>query len=301
MKKVLSLSLILILCFCLCGTAFADSAPTFTQNWTLTGRTYANVSEKVNLSVSEDPDNPVSGTTLELSRENQTITIGYPSYTTPGIYKYSITQTAANSQGATYDDGTIGFEVLVSYNNSGGVYVEKTGLSLVEGAKKDSFENTFAFGDLTVTNQVTGNLGDPSATFPLTVTLHADKTVTTQITYKVNDGNDRTINPGVNGWTGDKEVQITGVSNNGTVHFYDLPAGITYTISEAGTNGYTVTASPASGTIAAGQTGAAIVTQTKEADINTGIKLDSVPYLVVLALVLLGFVLLFLRRRRREE
>lgn len=300
MKKALSVTLALLLCICLCSTAFAATNPTFTQTWTKKGNTYVNISERVEMNVIEDSSNPVSGTTLSLSRDNATgvVTITCPTYTTPGVYKYSITQTAGNSQGATYDDRPIGFEVLVSYNNSGGVYVEKTGLSLVDGAKKDSFNNVFAFGDLIITNTVTGNLADVNGTFPITVTLHADKNVTTQINYTVNDGS--TISVNGNGWT-DKEIQITGVRNNGTVHFYDLPAGITYSISETGAAGYTVSASPASGTIAAEQDSAVSVTQTKEADINTGINLDSIPFLVLLAVVILGAALLFLRRHRREQ
>ena len=80
-----------------------------------------------------------------------------------------------------------------------------------------------------------------------------------------------------------------------------MPEGVTYTISETGTNGYTVSASPASGIIAAEQDSAVSVTQTKEADINTGINLDSIPFLLLLAVVVLGGALLFLRRRRREQ
>ena len=301
MKKALSVTLALILCVCLCSTAFAATNPTFTQTWTKTWGNGINISENVPMVVTEDPSNPVSGTTLELSRNNTTgvVTITCPTYTTAGIYKYSITQTPGNSQGATYDAGTIGFEVLVSYNNNGSVYVEKTGLSKVDGAKKDAFENYFKFGALTITNHIAGNLGDTSAKLPITVTLHADKTVTTQISYNVDGGSDIALSGG--SWTGDRVVEISGVSNNGSVHFNNVPEGVTYTISEAGTNGYTVSASPASGTIAAEQDSAVSVTQTKEADINTGINLDSIPFLVLLAVVVLGAALLFLRRRRREQ
>ena len=300
MKKALSISLVLLLCFCLCSTAFAATNPTFTQTWEKTWGAGVNINETVEMNVTEDPSNPVSGTTLTLNRNNAgVVTITCPTYTTPGVYKYSITQTAGNSQGATYDDGTIGFEVLASYNAAGSVYIEKTGLSLVNEAKKDSFVNTFAFGELEITNHITGNLGDVNAKLPITVTLHADKSVTTQISYSVDGGSDKTLTGGT--WTGDRVVEIQGVSNGGTVLFKDVPAGVTYTISETGSNGYTVTASPASGTVTAGNRSTATVTQNKAADINTGINLDSVPYLVVLALVLFGFVILFLRRRRREQ
>ena len=301
MKRILALTFAMILCLCLCAPAYAVTNPKFTQSWTKSGNTYVSVSERVDLSVAEDANNPVSGTTLSLNRDNATgeVSITCPSYSTPGIYKYSITQIAGNSQGATYESGTIGFEVLVSYNNSGSVYIEKTGLSLVDGAKKDSFDNVFSFGNLVITNTVTGNLADVNGTFPITVTLHADKNVTTQINYTVNDGSTVAING--NGWSGDKEIQITGVRNNGTVHFYDLPAGITYTISETGAAGYTVSCSAPTGTIAAAQQSAATITQTKEADINTGISLDVVPFVILLVVVLFGFVLLFVHRRRRER
>ena len=291
----------MILCLCLFTPAYAATTPTFTQSWTKSGNAYVSVSERVELSVAEDANNPVSGTTLSFNRNNATgeVSITCPSYSTPGVYKYSITQIAGNSQGATYDSGTIGFEVLVSYSNSGSVSVEKTGLSLVNGAKKDSFDNVFAFGSLLITNTVAGNLADVNGSFPITVTLHADKDVTTQISYSVNDGSTITING--NGWSGDKEIQITGVRNNGTVHFYDLPAGMTYTISETGAAGYTVSCSAPTGTIAAAQQSEATVTQTKEADINTGISLDMIPFIVLLAVVFLGFVLLFVHRRRREK
>ena len=301
MKKLLSVSLALILCVCLCSTAYAATVPTFTQDWTKTGNSFVSINENVPMSVAEDQNNPASGVVPTLSRAGDgTVTINLPEYSQPGVYKYSITQTAGNSQGATYDTGTIGFEVLVSYNNSGSVYVEKTGLSKVDGAKKDSFTNIFAFGNLVITNQVTGNLGDTNATFPITITFTAEKVVKTSITYRVNDGSDKTIAPGANGWS-EKTITVTGVANNGTLHFYDLPEGITYSISTEGTDGYTVTASPSTGTIAAAQDSNVTVTQNKEADINTGVSLDSLPYVVLLSVVLLGFALLLIRKRLREE
>ena len=54
-------------------------------------------------------------------------------------------------------------------------------------------------------------------------------------------------------------------------------------------------------TVSAGDTDTVQITNNKGIPVDTGISLDNAPYLLLLALALVGGVLLLLRRRNREK
>lgn len=103
------------------------------------------------------------------------------------------------------------------------------------------------------------------------------------------------------------QVSVT-LHHNDTVTFKNIPAGVTYKIEETdySAEGYTTTVGgattrEATGTIGANATSTVEYTNTYEYNIETGIALDSLPYVLVLAFVALGGIAFIVRRRRARR
>ena len=296
--------------------------------------------ETLEFDITADANNPDGGTALitigtgnksdVTGAKTTNIVVNYPSFSKTGIYRYTIKEKTGTSQGVTYDTSKeIKVAIMVTYNSDhtalvvedGNVGVEKTD---PDAEKEDSITNTYEFGgneedktkSLTVQKTVTGNLGDQDKLFTIKVTLTAEdgKSVNSDIAVSggSDSGNTQTI---AKGWTGSKEVTIK-LKHNETVRFDKIPVGVTYKVEEDashiaagavqtpeelnGDEGYLVTYGNETGTITKGTTKEATVTNDKSTTINTGISLDSLPYLLMLAAVAFGTFVIF-RRRRVEE
>lgn len=242
-----------------------------------------------------------------------TFTVTLPTnYPSVGIYTYSFNEKDKNVEGVTYNTTTMRLVVTV---------VEENGLKRVaavhcepvaaEGEaqvpKTNTFDNTYSAGKLSVKKLVTGNLGDKTKEFTIKVSFTASvgDTVMSDITYTDTDDNvPKTIEAGTNGWT-TKDVEIT-LNHDETITFANIPAGVTYTVVETdlankantgATDTYTATYSGENGTIVAGVTSNAVVTNTKDTDVDTGISLDSAPYFLMLAVAVFGMVALVSKKR----
>lgn len=84
-----------------------------------------------------------------------------------------------------------------------------------------------------------------------------------------------------------------------TIHIANLPYGVTYTVTETAAAGYTTTSTGDHGTISAVDQTAAF-TNTKAGSIDTGVVLNNMPYILVLAVLAAG-VAVFIIRKRRED
>ena len=300
--------------------------PTETLEFTVTADTNNPDGGTALIKVGDDNTFDIAGT------KTTDIVVNYPSYSKAGVYRYTIKEKEGSSQGVTYDTTKeIKVAVLVTYNDAhtalvvedGNVGVEKTNPDAV---KEDTITNVYEFGGdqdedpktkgLTVKKTVTGNLGDQSKLFTIKVTLQteADKYVNSDIEVSGGSyaGNTQTI---TKGWTGTKEITIK-LKHDETVQFNKIPVGVTYTVEEDpshiaagevqtpeelnGDEGYLVTYDNEEGTIAKDVTQEASVTNDKNTEIHTGISLDSLPYLMMLAAVAIGVFVIF-RLRRIEE
>lgn len=238
--------------------------------------------------------------TAEKAKE---ITVTLPEYTSVGIYTYTIKETAGTTAGVTYYGDDITLKVTVIEQNGkirvAAVHTEEAG-----GTKSDSFANTYSAGSLSVKKNVTGNLGDQSKEFNVTVTFTAPegKEVKEAISYM--DGDTSKTIPAT-AWNNGTAIAVIGLKHDETVTFTNIPYGVTYTVVEDDytSDGYDA----ASYTFSDQQkkidtaSDSVEITNNKTGEVDTGIRMDSLPYILALALVLGFAVVMFARRRRIED
>lgn len=290
----------------LVGTETADLYPAETLTFTSTP-VEGNPDMSKNLTVS---DLDVAG------NADQKLTINVPAYDKVGVYHYTITENVGNTQGVTYTTGSVELSVLVQYDytdeNQDGYGLKATiGVTISEedNQKHDTFTNTYSLGSLTVSKEVAGNLASQTQKFSIDVTFTSDKPVLSTISY----GGDKSIAP--EAW-GEGSVTVTVELTHGQdVTFSNIPAGVTYTVTEQakheaadpnGSNpetGYTVTYADekSAGTITADTVDTVKVVNTKGTTVNTGVVLDSLPYILLIAVAVVAVVLFTARKRRNRE
>ena len=253
--------------------------------------------------------------------KDQKLVINVPAYTKVGVYHYTITEDPGNTQGVTYTTDAVNVSVLVEYDytdEDGDGYGLKATIGVTNAAgegegelKHDTFTNTYSLGSLTVSKEVAGNLASQSQEFAIDVTFTSDQPVLSTITC----GDGQTITSA--NWTQAESVYTAKVTvkliHGQDVTFNNIPAGVTYTVVEQakheapdpnGSNpetGYTVTYEGETGTIAENVTAAAKVINTKGTTVNTGVVLDSLPYVLLIAVAVVAVVLFTVRKRRNRE
>lgn len=248
--------------------------------------------------------------------KSKDITITLPEYTSVGIYTYTIKETANNIAGVTYYGGDIQLKVTVIEQNGkirvAAVHTEEGFNGTTEaGTKKDSFENKYTANQLTVTKVVAGKLGDRTKTFYFKATFTSDKEVKSDVTY----GDQKlTFTKGEDGkYTATANFTLNG-SNANQMIFANLPKGVTYTVVElSGANGtelaadamvdnkYTVSYDNAKTGTMEGTALSTTITNTYEGTIDMGVMLDSMPYVLVLAVVGAAVIALIAKKRRAED
>lgn len=330
MKKLFALLMAVVMMFSLATVAFAEEAEapaetklvsdaiTFEEvfkAYEVVGSTDEALypAETLKFEVKADEANPdatvITVDDLAVSgNADQLLTINVPSYEKVGVYKYTISEVAGTTQGVTYTQDTIDVTVLVTYNYEEGKLDTEVVLSTpaeTEG-KVDTFTNTYKVGKLTVNKTVTGNLADQTVEFEMTVTFKSEGPVLSDITVNASEG-ESTITG--DGWT-EKTVTIN-VKHGETVTFDNIPVGVTYEVVEAAKHGvgedgfdvnsavdtdYTVTYTAETGTISADVSEAKVVNE-KKTTVDTGIVLDSMPYVVILAVACFGMVAMMTKKR----
>ncbi len=229
------------------------------------------------------------------------ITVKLPKFDNVGVYTYEITETDTGVAGVTYRTDKIVL-VLTVVEQEGkrviaAVHCETpVDTNNANGNKSDTFENVYNAGSLKLTKTVTGNFGETDKEWNFTVkfTAPTGDTVNSTISY-----GDQTI---AAGWTGSKEVSVK-LKHNESIQFDNIPAGVTYEITEAEANkdNYTTTPTNASGTIAAETLTNASFVNNRTTTPDTGIILDSMPYILLGAAVVAAVVVMIARKRRVED
>jgi len=272
-----------------------------------------------------DESNP-DGTNLTINdlvvtgNADQALTINLPEYKLVGTYKYTITEIPKEEkQGVTYSGDAIAVTVLVTYNYEEEKLDTKIVLSTKteDGAGKvDTFVNQYDVGKLTLSKTVTGNLGAKDVYFDIEVTFTSPKPVASDIPVTGGSHEDNATviavgdwAEGDNGWTCSKVFKL---KDSDTLTFADIPDGVSYAVVEdekhlveedgfdvnsAPDTDYTATYTNETGTIASGTTAEAAVQNEKKTTVETGVLLDSMPYVLMVTAAAAGLILIFGKKR----
>lgn len=202
--------------------------------------------------------------------------------------------------------------------------------------KLDTVENQYKLGELDVTKKVSGNLSDKNVQFQMAVKFTSANPVKSEITiYDTNnptESGSTTVSDSkiaISGWTWDtatKKYTATAtiyVKDGETVKFLNVPAGVQYEVTEDAKHGlgqdgfdpnsakdtdYTITygetrqgsdgiVNGKTGTITADTVSKTVVNNKKETNVDTGVVLDSAPYILMLVAAVMGSACLLTKKR----
>ena len=323
MKKLLTIALSLVMVFSMTAVSFADTGTieigkvvSITNGGTTCpNETFYFTVDKYNVSdsaITNPQDIPtISGFSVDYRGVTSKATISIPdtsAFTTVGIYTYKVKETPGTTAGIDYSNEEMYLQVTVSNGEAGltrdvvlyKLNADGTKTTLV---KTDNFTNVYSAGSLAVSKEVTGNMGDKTKDFKVTVTFTAPAGKTVNSTISYTDGTtDNNIVP--NNWTnGTATAEIT-LKHDETVTFTNIPYGVTYTVVE---DDYTGEGYDAAGytfvdsnKIIDTASETVTITNNKGIHIDTGIFFDNGIYIAILAIVLIAAAAFIIRRRQHR-
>ena len=240
------------------------------------------------------------------------ITADASKYPQPGIYRYTLTETAPTVDGLTDDTkNSYDFDVYVVNGTSGyqiDAIIPVGQESATSGKSEAAFEATYTTTDLVLSKTVTGNQGDTQKDFSFTVEITADAS-NAGATLKTTKGT-TTGTITVPSTVGQK-VSTTVTLKHGESFKIEGLVNDAYSITETdySADGYTTTISNNGTSITDSLTarGTVEATEVKVAYTNdktvvppTGIILTYAPYILLVAGAAV-FAVVFFRRRRNAE
>lgn len=263
-----------------------------------------------------------SGSDTEKETNLNFSTVNFPK---PGIYKFTVTETDSHAAITPTATSETSYDLYLKVDNvvtaTGESDLVPAGYKIVKGGKDRDvaankvdealFENEYTSYKLDVDKQVTGNQGDKTKEFTVTVKFEGATGVAVDDKYQVKwmAGTPKVgVSPIVDGTPVDVAANSTvtlKLKDTDKVEFYGIPAGITYTVTEtdAGTDGYSTTYT--------GDTThkfededvnkAVTVVNDKQGTLPTGIFINNWPYITMVLVVIAAAVIFVSRRNRRLE
>ena len=200
--------------------------------------------------VTEGAPMPANGGTLTITGAGNS-SFGAITYTVPGTWEYTVSETKGTAAGYTYDPAV--YHVTVTVTDEQGKLKAVSSVRTSAGIPLDTitFTNTYTTGNLVVTKTLAGNAPAADQKFRFTVKL-----------------SDTAINGmygNMNFANGEATFELTGGQS---MKAQGLPSGVTYTVTEDDytAQGYVTVKSGDSGTIVAGGEVTAAFTNTRNAD-----------------------------------
>ena len=234
---------------------------------------------------------------------NKQLTINLPQYEAVGVYTYKFKEQDNKTAGVTYFSDDIYLVVTVTQGTNGLIRTATVHKGSATANKGEAIVNTYSAGTLAVKKVVTGNLGDQQKKFTVNVTFNAPegKTVDSEIKYTVG-AEERTLTFAQGATTASANIDI---KHNETVTFTNIPYGVSYKVAE---NDYTAEGYDAAayqgdqGIIGENNSAAeCTITNNKNVGVDTGIVLDSMPYVLLLAVACMGLAVLMTKKRASRE
>ena len=246
-----------------------------------------------------------------------TINMGDLNINHVGKYYYKITENRSDLPGVTGDDKPVTMIVSAVNNDAmdGGLLYY---VALVKDGKKikntNAFKNTYDSKTLKVSKTVHGDFGDLNKTFAFDIELKGDGTgyAPVTISYEHNDNvvfpTGVTENPSSVVVNGDKVTVY--LKHKGEATISNLPAGVTYTVTEAESDTmYSVALDRESTADLVGKEASGRIAEsnivnfhnTHNGVVDTGVILDNAPYIALLTIVAAGAVVMIMKKRRNYE
>lgn len=275
------------------------------------------------------PDNGTVSTNLELAFNTEAFnTVGRG----PGIYEYTLTETASTLPTGVDADGPFLLRVWVVNEEKDG---QLTGKLVVSGAelyaqtaegqysedKQDSIDKEYTTYSLTLTKEIAGKFASKNTPFTFNITFQAPNGENyTGTFYTAYSGTASGDVPDVVFSNGLSASVTPSLKHNGTITVTGIPSDFTYTISETSADGYTTdivvdneqagdvadTAKSVNGNMSAATTQddkAVNVTftntSTNDSTVATGVMMDIAPYALLVVVAAAG-CFVFLRKRRED-
>lgn len=230
-------------------------------------------------------------------------------YPSTGYYFYKFKEVQGDTAGVTYNDEEYFVRVAVHYNNENKLEIANVKLfnGDASGLKVTGLQNSYSAGRLMVQKVVTGNMSNRNDEFNVTVTFTAPqgKKIKLPIEAKSEENSVGDVQ-----WEGDEQHKTATfkVKAGTKTMFTNIPEGVTYKVEEQKASGYddpvyktNSKENENSGTITGGTADEVIIRNNKSTQIDTGVFMTNLPYLLVLAAAVVGFILFFLNKRHHMD
>jgi len=327
MKKIIAFVLVMVLTFSMAFTAFAADYE-ISKQWQdeegnlLEAGEYPDIELEFQIISKEAEDYSNSAydneeqipdiTVIKPAGSSEFVISGTDLIEGVGLFSYIIDEKDPGVSGAVIDNERYKVQVLVTYvQNPDGSYSTDTEVSQVVVSKNsdptvkvDTVVNVYTVSNLTIQKEVTGNLSREDEEFTIKLSFSSSRAIETDIVMP--DGKVVEFQQDSPDSMYYCTATITLSAQDGPVTITGIPANVCVTVSEPDCEPYSLESYSVDGvsstdapviTMGADDV-SVVITNNYETEIDTGISLDSLPYIIVLAAAGCGAAWFFIKKRQ---